>query len=77
MCSVVRLQPFLPAIPKRLIGAADVFAQIREGDVMLHHPYESFDPVIQFLQQAAEDPKVLAIKATLYRTSGKNSPIVI
>jgi polyphosphate kinase len=72
----LRDAPFMPAIPKRLIGATDVFAQIREGDILLHHPYESFDPVIQFLQQAAEDPKVLAIKATLYRTSGKNSPIV-
>jgi polyphosphate kinase len=72
----LRDKPFLPAIPKRLIGATDIFAQIREGDVLLHHPYESFDPVIQFLQQAAEDEKVLAIKATLYRTSGKNSPIV-
>jgi polyphosphate kinase len=72
----LRDKPFLPSIPKRLIGVSDMFALIREGDLLLHHPYESFDPVLQFLQQAAEDPKVLAIKATLYRTSGKNSPIV-
>ncbi len=67
---------FMPAIPKRLHGVTDIFAAIREGDIVMQHPYDSFDPVLQFLQAAAQDEKVLAIKATLYRTSGKNSPIV-
>lgn len=71
----LRDKPFMPAIPKRLIGVTDMFAAVREGDILLHHPYESFDPVVQFVQQAAQDEKVLAIKATLYRTSGKNSPV--
>jgi polyphosphate kinase len=68
-------ESFTPAIPKRLVAERDMFAAIREGDLLLHHPYESFDPVIQFVRQAAADPHVLAIKQTLYRTSG-TSPVI-
>lgn len=73
----LKFKPLVPVVPKRLRITArhDIFSVIREGDVLLHHPYESFQPVVDFLHSAAFDPDVLAIKMTVYRT-GRNSPIV-
>lgn len=71
----LKFLPFKPGLPSALSRNKDIFASIRKQDILLHHPYESFQPVIDFVRQAATDPDVLAIKQTLYRT-GVDSPIV-
>jgi polyphosphate kinase len=68
-------RPFQPALDPALPPDADVFEVLRKQDVLLHHPYDSFDPIVELIERAAQDKQVLAIKITLYRTSG-DSPIV-
>ncbi len=67
--------PFAPAVPPVLAKTTDVFGAIRDRNILLHHPFDSFQPVIEFLRKAAHDPAVLAIKSCLYRV-GRNSPVV-
>ncbi len=71
----LKFKPFVPGLPAALSVDSDVFAAMREGDILLHHPYESFKPVISFIRQAAVDPLVVAIKQTVYRT-GTNSELM-
>jgi polyphosphate kinase len=71
----LKYKPFIPGVPDPLGDESDIFAAMRKGDILLHHPYQSFKPVISFIQQAAADPKVVAIKQTVYRT-GANSELM-
>jgi polyphosphate kinase len=71
----LRVEPLVPAVPQWVRDADSIFDVVSKKDLLLHHPYESFDPVLRFIDEAAADPAVLAIKQTLYRTSG-DSPIV-
>jgi len=75
VANIYRDDPFNPRIPRRLAGKEDIFSVIRGGDMLLHHPYDSFGVVVDFINSAAEDPNVLAIKQTLYRID-RHSPIV-
>jgi polyphosphate kinase len=73
----LRVEPLVPAVPPSLRDLdTSIFDVVKKGDVLLHHPYESYDPVVRFVDEAADDPNVLALKMTLYRTSGGDSPFV-
>jgi polyphosphate kinase len=74
----LKFTPFVPALPAAVREAddkEDIFTTIRRGDIVFHHPFDSFQPIVGLLQQAAKDPNVLAIKVTLYRV-GRNAPVV-
>jgi polyphosphate kinase len=71
----LKFVPHIPAVPKTTANASNLFDAIDQGDVLLHHPYESFQPVLELLLQAAKDPQVVAIKQTIYRT-GTDSPLM-
>ncbi|MDH5357502.1 MAG: polyphosphate kinase 1 [Gammaproteobacteria bacterium] len=71
----LKFKPFTQGLPAALSNKEDIFSAIRKQDILLHHPYQSFSPVVDLLKQAASDPAILAIKQTLYRTGAK-SPIV-
>ncbi len=68
----LRFAPFEPKWPARLPRGVPIFERLNEGDVLLHHPFESFEPVVQFLREAVDDPDVLAIKQTIYRTGAQS-----
>ncbi|HEX6136243.1 MAG TPA: polyphosphate kinase 1 [Casimicrobiaceae bacterium] len=71
----LKYAPFAPGLPDRLRAAPDLLGAIRAGDILLHHPYQSFEPVVDFIRRAAQDPDVVAVKQTIYRT-GVNSVLM-
>lgn len=71
----LKYPPFRPGLPKELVRQPDMFRAISNGDILLHHPYQSFSPMVEFIQQAAQDPQVVAIKQTVYR-AGHDSALL-